>query len=292
MKKLLVSCSGKIVFGWLLKVLLFFPVMAGDGTNCNVHGILESTPVICGVAQQGGVLYGETDGWEVYIGDKNVSMNGVFVIGLDRDAPDTLRLKFCKQKNCMDYAYPIEQRKYGERKVTVSNDFIEYPPEIEKRIKRETAEVKAARAAALKDTALYFMDLEIPKGMENKKSDVYGLASVYNKKVKSWHKGEDFKSKSGDSVYSAGKGKVILAASHYMNGNIVIVSHGHGITSHYLHLSKIKAKVGDTVDKNTILGLVGSTGQSSGPHLHFQINWEQTPVDPSLVLGIGQNVRD
>lgn len=231
------------------------------------------------------MLYGEADGWEVFVGDKKISKGGVFVIGLDRDAPDALKLKFCKHKDCQVYAYPIQQRKYQEQHVSVPDKFVKYSKEVEDRIDRESEGIKSARAGALKNTMLYFMDLSLPDNLKKYKiSGVYGSRRVFNGEPKRSHNGLDFAAPAGTPVHPIAGGTVILAEKHYMNGNIVMISHGHGVVSAYLHLSEISAKVGDKVDVSKIIGKVGATGRSSGAHLHLGLYHGQTAIDPELFI--------
>ncbi len=277
MKRFMVNFSGKIILICLLNTLLLCPVMAGNTK--------DGKPKLSGTAVQGGLVYGDANGFDVFLDGNKISLNDVFVIGLGRDALDTLKLDFCKDGNCQTFAYPITKQEYKVQKVNVPEKFRTYPKEIEKRINKESAKIKEARNSVQNDTANYFMQLHLPNGIEKYQiSGVFGSGRNYNNAgVKSFHKGLDFAAPAGTPVRSAGAGVVILAQDHYMNGKIVIVSHGHGITSHYLHLSKINVKFGDVVNEKTILGLVGSSGQSSGAHLHFQINWRQVPINPKKV---------
>jgi murein DD-endopeptidase MepM/ murein hydrolase activator NlpD len=252
--------------------------------KCGVSGVEKDAPILCGSAEQGGLLYGEAAGWDVYARGEKISLKDVFVVGISYDAADTLKLEFVKTsdgKSKKTYSYLIKRRGYPQQKITVPAKYIQYSKEIEKRINNESAKIKKVRAESAGDTALHFKNLSLPAGMGRyRRSGVYGAARVYNGSVSSWHKGDDYAAPAGTEVKSAGRGVVILAEEHYMNGKIVIVSHGHGVTSHYLHLSNIKVKVGDKVGNDTVIGLVGNTGQSSGAHLHFQINHMQTPIDP------------
>ncbi len=281
-------------------MLLMSPLRAIDDGKCDIVGVTPAAPTICGVAAQGGMLYGEVRGWDVYAGDVKISNRGVFVIGLDRDAADTLKLKFCKQSGgaCQTYSYPIKQRKYIEQHVKVAERFDEdkQSPELKKRIVAEAARVQSVRAAALDDTTLYFMNMRMPDDLKKyKMGSLFGSRRVFNNVPKSPHKGVDFSMPAGAPLYPIADGVVIMAeGEHFYNGNIVMVSHGHGIVSAYLHMSKIDVHVGDMVNDKTILGRVGSTGRSSGAHLHLGLYHGQTAIDPALfiVKGGAQNVRN
>ncbi len=94
------------------------------------------------------------------------------------------------------------------------------------------------------------------------------------------HKGVDIAGSSGSPVVAADNGKVIQAEYRYDYGNIIVVDHNNGLTTYYAHLSKMNVSVGDVVEKGQTIGLVGSTGISTGPHLHFEVRRDGTPIDP------------
>ncbi|MFN8672662.1 MAG: M23 family metallopeptidase [Candidatus Sericytochromatia bacterium] len=105
-------------------------------------------------------------------------------------------------------------------------------------------------------------------------SAIYGIKRYLNGKYNNYHTGVDFASDMGQKVKAINSGKIILAkyfSKYNSNGNIVYIDHGLGIGSAYLHLSKILVKEGDIVEKGQVIGLVGSTGRSTGPHLHWGV---------------------
>lgn len=109
----------------------------------------------------------------------------------------------------------------------------------------------------------------------------YGVRRYNNgKDTHEFHKGIDIKAPMGQPIKSIQPGKVLVAEQFNLNGGTVIVDHGRGMVSAYLHMSKIDVKPGQIVDKRQVLGKVGSTGHSSGPHLHWGLYINRTPVDP------------
>lgn len=102
---------------------------------------------------------------------------------------------------------------------------------------------------------------------------------------RAYHPGIDFRSPIGSPIYPIMEGKVeLIAYDRFGYGNHIIIDHGSGFKSLYAHLSKIKVKEDDAVAKDTVIGLVGSTGWSTGPHLHFEV-WENgRPFDPLTIL--------
>jgi murein DD-endopeptidase MepM/ murein hydrolase activator NlpD len=100
----------------------------------------------------------------------------------------------------------------------------------------------------------------------------------------SYHRGIDFALPSGTPVPAANAGRVIGAEKFVLTGNVVLIDHGQGIISAYMHLSEIKVKVGDTVTAGQIIGLSGSTGRSTGPHLHWSVYAQGAAINPLIVL--------
>jgi murein DD-endopeptidase MepM/ murein hydrolase activator NlpD len=115
-------------------------------------------------------------------------------------------------------------------------------------------------------------------------SDVFGVERVFNGSVQSTHQGLDFRVPSGTSVAAVNSGRVILAQSLFFEGNCVVIDHGQGLLTLYLHLSKFLVKEGDDVNKGQAIGLSGSTGRATGPHLHLAVRWQGVYVNPQVLL--------
>ncbi len=115
-------------------------------------------------------------------------------------------------------------------------------------------------------------------------STPFGARRIINGKRRSIHWGTDFRAKRGTPVHAALSGKVVLARNLYFTGNTVIIDHGLGIHTLYAHLSKITVKEGQFVKAGQVVGKVGSTGRSTGPHLHFGFYVEEQRADPMIVM--------
>ena len=114
---------------------------------------------------------------------------------------------------------------------------------------------------------------------------VYGSQRILNGKPKWPHYGLDFAQKEGTEIKAMLNGIVTLAETDlYYTGGTIIMDHGHGISTIYSHLENVLVSVGDKINQGDIIGSVGSTGRSTGPHLDFRINWFQTRLDPMSVL--------
>ena len=115
-------------------------------------------------------------------------------------------------------------------------------------------------------------------------SDVFGTARVINQEVKSRHLGLDFGAPTGTPVHAVNQGTVLLARPLFFEGNCVVIDHGQGLMSLYLHLSEFRVKEGDEVALEQVVGLSGGTGRATGPHLHLAIRWQGVYVDPAILL--------
>ncbi len=104
------------------------------------------------------------------------------------------------------------------------------------------------------------------------------------------HDGVDLKAAEGTSIYAIGSGKVVFAGAYHGYGNLVVIRHTGSLTSHYGHCSKILVQVGDNVSAGSVVAQVGSTGISTGAHLHFELRAEGVALNPLVVLpGLGQD---
>jgi Peptidase family M23 len=117
-------------------------------------------------------------------------------------------------------------------------------------------------------------------------TDSFGTRRMFNGKLASIHRGTDFHAGSGTPVAAANDGVVMIAQGMFYEGNLVVVDHGQGFSTLYMHLSKIEVKVGDRVHKGQRLGLSGATGRVTGPHLHFGVRWQGMYVDAVKLLKI------
>ncbi|MCL1785675.1 MAG: M23 family metallopeptidase [Alphaproteobacteria bacterium] len=290
---------GIYLFSMLCALCSAFCICAANA-ECDIRGVEKDAPVLCGVAAQGGFLYGELDeNWNVYGGDEKISMNGIFVMGLDRDMPEFLQMRFCKSSgralfgkdSCEVFTYKIKQRTYGEQKITVAKEFDELSPKDQKRADAESAMVQKARARAINLDATGFLDMELPDNLKPQRiSGVFGTGRIVNGNPRRPHYGVDIASPRGTKVGAVADGIVIVASDMFYSGNTVIVSHGHGITTSYLHMDGMNVKAGDVVTRGDKVGVVGSTGRSTGPHLHLGAHWRNVAIDPQLVISFGEKI--
>jgi murein DD-endopeptidase MepM/ murein hydrolase activator NlpD len=120
--------------------------------------------------------------------------------------------------------------------------------------------------------------------VEARISDVFGTQRKFNGKVLSSHQGLDFAVPTGTPISALNAGTVILARALYFEGNCVVLDHGQGLLTLYLHLSEFKVTEGDQVERGQLLGLSGGTGRATGPHLHVAVRWQGVYLDPAVLL--------
>jgi murein DD-endopeptidase MepM/ murein hydrolase activator NlpD len=115
-------------------------------------------------------------------------------------------------------------------------------------------------------------------------SDVFGSQRIFNGEAQRPHLGLDFRVPTGTPVAAMNAGTVLLARFLYFEGNCVVLDHGQGLLTLYLHLSEFKVKEGDVVKRGDVLGLSGGTGRATGPHLHVAVRWQGTYLDPARLM--------
>ena len=116
-------------------------------------------------------------------------------------------------------------------------------------------------------------------------SGIYGSQRILNGKPRQPHYGIDVAAPVGVAVRAAAAGQVTMATDLYFTGGTIIIDHGYGLNSTYSHLHDMLVKTGDMVSRGTVIGSVGSTGRSTGPHLDWRINWQNKRLDPLLITG-------
>jgi len=235
---------------------------------------------------QGHYIIGITDPSAKIIIDKKkvkVSNNGYFVFGIDRDRKFDLTVTKIIDGKKEKIIKKVLKRKYNIQRIDGLEESKVTPPEsVYKRIKEENNRIGEARA--INSDLLFFKDQFIMP-VEGIISGVYGSQRILNGKPKWPHYGIDIAAKQGTMIKSSGSGVVTMAEDDlYYTGGTIIMDHGHGISTIYSHLETVLVSVGDIINQRDIIGTVGSTGRSTGPHLDFRINWFQTRLDPMSVL--------
>jgi len=198
------------------------------------------------------------------------------------EKPDILELKVnykieSKNKTAF-YMLEIEDAKYKKESITVSSKKVN--PKSKKVQQRTSKEYAEAMKIYNTFTKVNYINSKFIMPLNTKITSDFGKARVYNGSLKGYHSGTDFRAKKPTPIKCINDGKVVLVKNRFYAGNSVIVDHGQGIYSCYYHLSKFKVKKDDLVKKGQIIGLSGSTGRVTGPHLHFAMRVDGIQVDP------------
>lgn len=259
-----------------LMVVLAVAVGSASATELTVRGAWE----------QGGMVVGRVAPMtKVWLGNRPVAVgpDGHFVAGLERDAPVQVELIVRDPLGQQSYWFEVARRSYDVQRVDgVPERTVTPPPEMLARIRREQELVDRARAevSARQDFLAGFA-----RPLQGSITGVYGSARIYNGVPKSPHYGLDIAAPTGALVYAPAPGVVRLAQPDlYFSGGTLIVDHGQGLSSTFIHLSALLVAEGDLLKRGDPIARVGSTGRATGPHLDWRMNWRDVRIDPALVL--------
>ena len=175
----------------------------------------------------------------------------------------------------------VERQRYPRVQLKVPARYTAPSPEDQRQIEQDK-ETKAEAFKTLSPGREWKGSFAPPVNAEI--SDVFGVERVFNGTVESTHQGLDFRVPSGTLVAAVNSGRVILARLLFFEGNCVVLDHGQGLLTLYLHLSKFLIKEGDDVKKGQAIGLSGGTGRATGPHLHLAVRWQGVYLDPAVLL--------
>ena len=167
----------------------------------------------------------------------------------------------------------------------MKKELVTAPKSQNERIVKERKIIKEARGKIGEVKEALFAEGIIRPVKGGRLSSVFGSQRVLNGTPKNPHNGLDIAAPRGTPVYAMTDGVVLLAADNfYYSGNFILLDHGFGLNSSYLHLSKKFVKAGDYVKKGQKIGEIGTTGRSTGPHLHWSVQWYGKRVDPAGLL--------
>jgi murein DD-endopeptidase MepM/ murein hydrolase activator NlpD len=186
-------------------------------------------------------------------------------------------------KLSFSHKFVVTRAKYPkiEVKLSVEGKFTEPTPEQQKQI-QDAQEIKKEYLNRITPKREWSGQFTAP--VDATISDVFGSQRVFNGKTSSPHLGLDFRVPSGTPIAALNDGTVILARPLYFEGNFVVLDHGQGLLTLYLHLSEFKVHEGDVVKRGQEIGLSGGTGRATGPHLHVAVRWQGTYLDPARLL--------
>lgn len=203
--------------------------------------------------------------------------------GLEHQGEQTLVLKLYwgDHQEVRRYQVTIKDKQYPKQHLTLPEEMVHPPQEVLERIKQENREINAALDTITLDrywTEDFFWPLS------GEVSSQFGVQRYLNGEPRSAHKGVDLKGEQGAPVRALARGKVDLTGDFYFGGKTVLINHGQGLHSIYMHLSSIHAEEKQMVQGGEVIGQVGSTGRSTGPHLHLGVYLQGQAVDPMYLL--------
>jgi len=267
-----------MVMNYLLVAILLLVCFPAVGSDLKLEGPLR----------QGGLVTGSLEpGSRVYFAGRPVRVGpgGNFVLGLGRKAPPEVSLAWRGPDGTFQQRLlEVAQRQYGVQRINGLPSRKVHPnEEALERIRREQERVEQARSQF---TALAAYRGEFSWPIKGPITGVYGTRRVLNGAPRQPHFGVDIAAPTGTTVRAPAAGVVQLVESDlYFSGGTLVLDHGHGVTSSFLHLSAFLVTEGERVTRDQPIAEVGATGRVTGPHLDWRINWFDHRLDPALLAG-------
>lgn len=199
---------------------------------------------------------------------------GSYPLALEGRTTTNATVSFQQELEVASQAYPLVQ-------LQVRHQFAAPNRALLKRIKKEEL-LKHRVFSKSSDARLWRGPFAAP--VREPVTEAFGVKRIFNGELKTEHLGLDYHAPRGTRVRAANSGRVILARHLFFEGNCVIVDHGQGLMTLYMHFSKFKVRTGQWVRRGQLLGLSGATGRATGPHLHLAVRWEGTYLDPARLL--------
>ena len=256
-------------------IAILMSLIAGTADACEIP--------LQGQAAQGGLVIGRVAaGTPVSVNGApvRVSPDGLFLVGFGRDAPGSATVV----AGGMRCVLAVEDRNYKitrieglpRRKVTPRAEDL-------KRIKADNAAIGRVRRL---DTAATDFAAGFAWPLKGRVSGVFGSQRVLNGNPRRPHNGVDIAAPTGTPIRAPAPGTVALVhPDMFFSGKTVMLDHGHGLSSVYIHMSAITVKAGQRVRAGDVIGKIGMTGRATGPHLHWGISLFRTHLDPALIAG-------
>lgn len=245
--------------------------------------------ILIGDARQGGVMRGTAplNTARLLFDDMEIPMDkdGAFLIAFDRDAGAQAVLKAeLRRGGTIERLLSVVPG--GWRLQHVDADFRAGVPE-EEFLKRRAMELEKIAAARAIGSGSDGWKQSFRWPLTGRISGVFGSQRIYRGKPGSYHGGVDVAARAGTPFVAPADGVVILAADQpfTLEGHLLMIDHGMGLNSAFLHCSSLNVKEGDTVRQGQVIGTVGSSGRATGPHLHWGMKWNDARIDPAMLAG-------
>jgi murein DD-endopeptidase MepM/ murein hydrolase activator NlpD len=243
--------------------------------------------VLSGEIQQGGLMVGKTSPQNKVTLNGNdipVTSSGDYAFGFSRDDKKSYELVITSVNgDRVTKTLVPEKREYKIQRIEgIKKSIMQPNPKAVARSRQDSSQIKAARKISSELNSFANGFIAPIKGTI---TGVYGSQRVYNGVPKRPHFGLDYAGNIGDPVKAPASGTVLLwVPDMFYSGGTMIIDHGKGVSSTFLHLSDSYVKQGDLVEQGQVVAAVGKSGRATGPHLDWRINWFNVKIDPALVL--------
>lgn len=218
-------------------------------------------------------------------GEQVLVLGGHAIVGAALDAePGPRTLEVATLTDTAKLAYEVVHRDYPEQRLRTGNRrMVDPDPADLERINREAATMRAAYALR---TPVAASPVPFLKPVAGRHASVFGLRRFWNDQPRRPHSGLDIAANTGTPIESPAPGIVTVTGDYFFNGNTVMVDHGGGLVTMYCHLDTIDVQEGQAVARGDVLGQVGATGRSTGPHLHWSVSLGGVRVDPERMMAV------
>ena len=238
---------------------------------------------------QGHFIVGKTDpGSQIWIDKRKIKVtkDGFFAFGIGRDRKYDIVITKQFEGKKEKIVKTVQKRKYKIQKIDgLPEKKVTPPKEFYDRIKKENKIISDARN--IESDLTFFKNKFIPPLENAIITGVYGSQRILNGKPRWPHYGIDFAAKKGTKIKAMLGGTATMVERNlFYTGGTLILDHGHGVSTLYMHMNKIFIKKGQKINQGEIIGTVGSTGRSTGAHLDIRLNWFGTRLDPNSVLNL------
>lgn len=283
--------GGTIVAGGLLALLgAFLGAVADPSAASSLQSAQSRTAFrFDGPMIQGGTVLGTAPALTSRVTldgrDVPVAPDGRFLIAFDRDAAASAELVATRvDGSTLRQTLAIQRRAWRIERLNTLPRFAQPSAEFQRRRPAELAQINAARAKS-HNVQGWRQDFMWP--VTGRISGLFGSQRIYKGEPGAYHSGVDVARPTGTPIIAPADGVVTLAAQQpfMLEGKLLMLDHGMGLNSAFLHLSRIDVKVGDVVRRGQTIGAIGTTGRSTGPHLHWGMKWGQARIDPLLIAG-------
>tara|TARA_A100001011_G_scaffold211862_1_gene220089 strand:- start:3347 stop:4162 length:816 start_codon:yes stop_codon:yes gene_type:complete len=242
-----------------------------------------------GKFEQGNFILGKINGkGNVTIDNRviKVTNDGFFVFGLGRDRKNDVTINILNNGENQTIVKKVLKKKYKVQRIDgLPKKQVTPPKEVYDRIKKDGILISKARAI---NSDLTFFKKKFILPIQNSIiTGIYGSQRILNGKPRNPHYGLDFAANEGEKVKAMLDGTVTLSENNlYYTGGTLIFDHGHGVSTLYMHMKDLYVTKGQKIKQGDIIGTVGKTGRSTGPHLDIRLNWFEVKLDPASVLDL------